>query len=419
MLTAMFLALAPCAYSASLSIANQTLNPGDFTSTPVSFFSSGQTLAGVQFDVQWDPTLTVRIEAGVSVGQSFKILYIASLATNSTRCLIVGMNQNALADGALVQLFITVNPWTQPGVQQVILTNVIATDPNGEAISLQASGASVAVQSGAVSQTLTPQGVLNAASLLPSAAAPGEVLTLLGSFSAASSAVLFNGTPAPVIYSGPGQINAIVPFGLNLNGPADLQVQSQNQTVADVTVPVSSTAPAIFTQTGSGSGPGFAFNQDCTANSWSNPALPGSILVIYGTGFGQMNPAAADGQILSQQVPTILPVTATIAGVPAQVTYAGGSPGSGSGCIPGQCLSSCQSVLRTLRSDRPQRRIGDNSARRDRFGAVSLGGRKVRKKRHKSQVCWVTRGDSCPWFRALARIRERIGLLHSRFRRPE
>jgi uncharacterized protein (TIGR03437 family) len=331
LLLAWLLALTPCGYSASLSIASQVLIPGNVAITTVSFSGGGNAVGGIQFDVQWDASLAVQFNAGAAVGQSVMTLYTASLGTNSMRCLIIGMNQNTLADGGLVQMFITVNAGSSAGLAPVTLANPIATDPNGEAVALQSSGATVTIQNGSVSQTLQSQGVLNAASLLPTAAAPGEVLTLLGSFSTTSPTVLFNGTPAPVIYSGPGQINAIVPFGLNLNGPADLQVQSQNQAIADVTVPVAAAAPAIFTETGSGSGPGLVFNQDCTLNSWSNPASAGSILVIYGTGFGQMSPAAGDGQILSQDAVTILPVTATIAGVPAEVTYAGGSPGSVAG----------------------------------------------------------------------------------------
>jgi uncharacterized protein (TIGR03437 family) len=328
LLAVLFLALTPCGYPAGLSIADQVLNSGEIVSTPVSFSANGQTISGVQFDIQWDQSLSIRIEGGGLIGQASKILYTASLATNRMRCLIVGINQRILTDGALVNLFVTVNS-SAAGTTRVTLMNTIATDPYGGLIPLQPATANFTVLNGPVSQRLPGQGILNAASLLPAAAAPGEILTLLGSFSAtASPSVSINGTAAPLTFATSGQLSAVVPFGLNLSGPADLKVQSQNQTIAEVTVPVAPTAPAIFTQTNSGSGPGLVFNEDCTQNSPSNPAAPGSILVIYGTGFGQVSPAIGDGQVASQPAVTILPVTAAIAGIAADVTYAGTNPGS-------------------------------------------------------------------------------------------
>lgn len=328
LLAVVFLAVAPTGYSAALSVANQSVSIGGVVSTPVSFTSGGQSISGIQFDVQWDPTLNLAVVGDVLIGQSSKILRTAPTASNSVRCLIVGLNQSVLADGALVQLFITVSSGSGPGVARVTLANTIATSPNGTAIAIQPSVANIAINSGVISQTLPPQGILNAATSLPSAAAPGEIMTLQGAFSTTLPTVFFNGAYAPVTYAGVSQINTIVPLGLDVTHPAELQVKNQNQVIADVTVPVAPAAPGIFTQSGLGSGPGMVLNEDCTPNTWSNPAFPGSILVVYGTGFGPLGPALVDGQIATQQASTVLPVTATIGGIPAAVTYAGANPGS-------------------------------------------------------------------------------------------
>jgi len=322
----------PIAYAANLSIPDQVANAGETVLAFMALSSGGQLISGVQFDVTWDQSLALEITIGARIRQSNKVLYTASPSPNVIRCLIVGMNQNALSDGELLRMFITLSPNAAPGLAHVALTNVSATAPDGGAVSLQPASANVQIQNGSASMTVLPSGVLNAASLSAGPVAPGELITLLGSLPT-SPVVLFNGTAAPVLYAGNGQVNAVVPFGLDLSGPAKLQVRSQNQQIANISIPVAAAQPAIFTQNFTGVGPGTILNQDYTVNSSSNPAAPGSFIMVYGNGFGSLNPPAADGQIASSAAPTTAPVTATIGVVPAQVTYAGAAPGFISGVV--------------------------------------------------------------------------------------
>jgi uncharacterized protein (TIGR03437 family) len=328
----MFLTVCPCGFSAALSISNQTAIPGQTVAVPALLATAGQAIAGIQFDLQWDPALAVQVTPGAALGQSSKVLYSASPTPGPLRYLIVGANLNSLADGALLELFITVGDGAVPGVARVSLTNVLGAGPTGDAVPLQPVSASVQIQIGTTqngaTQTLAlaAESVLNGASLLPGSVAPGEIVTVLGSFPPASQSVLFNGIPAPLLYAGTEQVNAIVPFGLNLNGPVDLRISSRNQTVAEGSLPVAAAAPAIFTQAGGGAGPGAALNEDYSLNSFSNPAAAGSILMVYGTGFGLMQSPVSDGQIASGPAPLALTVTATIGGMPAECTYSGAAP---------------------------------------------------------------------------------------------
>jgi uncharacterized protein (TIGR03437 family) len=91
--------------------------------------------------------------------------------------------------------------------------------------------------------------------------------------------------------------------------------------------------PGIFTADSSGHGQGSILNQDGSANSANNPATVGSYVSVYATGEGQTNPAGVDGKPGGSPapVPVAQPVTATIGGLPAQVQYAGGSPGAVAG----------------------------------------------------------------------------------------
>jgi uncharacterized protein (TIGR03437 family) len=314
----------PCGFPSTLSIANQTANQGQTAVAPILFAAGGQTIAALQFDLQWDPVLAVQVAPGMTAGQGFKVLYPAAPAPGVLRCLIVGANQNALADGDVLELFITAGSGAFPGAAHVRLTNVVAASATGDPVTISPLSATVQIQSGAA-VAFPVQSVLNGASLLAGPVAPGEMVTILD-LAPASPTVLFNGVPAPLIYSGTGQINAIVPFGLDLSGPVDVQIGSGNTMVAEQSIPVAQAAPAIFTQTGTGAGPAAALNQDFSANSFSNPAPTGSILMVYGAGFGVTQPPSSDGQIASGPAPLAVLVSATIGGAAATVVYAGAAP---------------------------------------------------------------------------------------------
>jgi uncharacterized protein (TIGR03437 family) len=184
----------------------------------------------------------------------------------------------------------------------------------------------------ATSFVLTPTGILNAASLLPGRISPGEIVTLLGNIPVSDVSVLFNGVLAPVLYAGPNQVNVIVPYTLDPNAPVNLDLRVANQTVR-IPVPVAPATPALFTQNGAGNGPGAILNSDYTVNSPSNPAPRASTVMLYGTGFGTLEPQPSDGAIVTATATTLVPVSATIAGAPAAVSYAGAAPGLVAGVI--------------------------------------------------------------------------------------
>ena len=141
-----------------------------------------------------------------------------------------------------------------------------------------------------------------------------------------------NGTAATVLYALGNQINTVAPFGLDISNPAAIEVRSQNQLLGGIAVPAAVASPALFTQDGTGIGPGAILNQDYTLNSPLNPAPVGSIVMMYGTAFGPLNPPSVDGQPGVSSA-TTMPVSASIAGSPAEVTYAGAAPGLAAGLV--------------------------------------------------------------------------------------
>jgi len=192
----------------------------------------------------------------------------------------------------------------------------------------------------------TISAVVNSASFVEGAVAPGELVTIFGanmgpaaetgaeldvdghiSSIAQSTSVLFDGVAAPLLYTSSSQINAVVPFGVA--GPTTkIQVMYQGNAVASITVPVQAASPAVFALDGSGGGPGAILNQDGSVNSGSNPAARGSVVVLYATGAGATTPASQDGFLTAQPYPAPnLPVSVTVENVPAEVRYAGAAPG--------------------------------------------------------------------------------------------
>jgi uncharacterized protein (TIGR03437 family) len=181
--------------------------------------------------------------------------------------------------------------------------------------------------------------------------APGEIITIYGTLlgpdtgvaapsgsvpaSLGGVKVLFDGTPAPLLWVQSNQINAIVPFEVQAPTTA-MSIEYGGSTYGPVKLPVESTVPGIFTINGSGGGQAAVLNQDGTLNSASNPAAKGSIVSIYATGAGLMNSLMTDGAITPSIPPFPVPllnVQIEIGGLPASVQYAGAAPGLVAGAI--------------------------------------------------------------------------------------
>lgn len=198
---------------------------------------------------------------------------------------------------------------------------------------------------------LVTSGVTDAASNGTGAVTPGKIIVLYGDrigaanltqasatngqmpTNLAGTQVLFDGVPAPLLYSSPTQVAAITPY--EVDGKAGTQVQVVNGTAKSglMALPVSRTAPSIFSTNLTGAGPAAVLNQDgVTVNSDANPAARGSIITIFATGEGQTSPAGIDGLIASTAYPKPMqPVSVTIDGQPAVVQYAGAAPGAVAG----------------------------------------------------------------------------------------
>ena len=133
------------------------------------------------------------------------------------------------------------------------------------------------------------------------------------------------GKNAAILYVGPGQINAQVPVDVPA-GQQAVVVKSVVGASTSFNVTVAATAPAIFF---SAAGAAVLKNADFSVVSAANPAKAGDVILVYCTGLGATSASLATGTVVPSTTTAnaSVPVTATIGGKPATVTYAIASPG--------------------------------------------------------------------------------------------
>ena len=195
----------------------------------------------------------------------------------------------------------------------------------------------------------SPLQILNSASFLPGAIAPGELVSLTGSGIGPPLAegielnpdhtlvstiientrVLFDAVAAPLILVSPNQINAVVPFEVDGKSAVPVQIERNAQAGSAIAAGVVAANPGIFPASFMGIGPAALLNQDWTLNRPSNPAAPGSIATLYATGLGVMEPPVPDGGVISDPASlakTRLGVQVFVGMQNAEVLYAGTAP---------------------------------------------------------------------------------------------
>lgn len=274
------------------------------------------------------------------------------------------------------------------GIAQSVLAGLSAGTYSGTVTVSSPNSANVTV---AVTLTVTavpppaPVSIVNSATQLPGAVSPGEIVTLYGTnlgptpalgltltsggtveTTLGTTQVFFDSTPAPLIYVGANQINAIVPYEVAGRSQTTITVSTNGLVSSGIIQSVVATAPGIFTANSSGKGPGAILNQDYSVNSASNPAAAGSVVSIYATGEGVLNPPVATGTVTSKNPPYPVPVASPVSvtfqvtsngktvNIPANVTYAGEAPELVSGAlqvnvvIPTLVPSGAQTVILTI-----------------------------------------------------------------------
>jgi uncharacterized protein (TIGR03437 family) len=285
-------------------------------------------------------------------------------------------------------------PWTVSGLPGWIAVATASSGSGAATVTLLASpnsgtplsatilvaGVSVTVtQPAAALARLAPiKGVTNAASYATGAVSPGEVVTIFGTGIGPATAayatmdpatgklattiggvqVLFNGTPAPMIYAGSTQVSVVVPYETAPISNPSVWIDYAGHTSNAYQLSSVASVPGLFSQNASGSGLGAILNQDNSLNGPSYPAAKGSILQIYMTGEGQTTPQPVTGAITTVTLPPpqvtpapVQPISVSIGGQSANYIYAGEAPGIVAGVmqlnvqVPANAPSGAQPIL--------------------------------------------------------------------------
>lgn len=191
---------------------------------------------------------------------------------------------------------------------------------------------------------VSPQGIVNAASLAPAgqSISPGEFVSLFGSglapqqmaasppypLSLGGVTVTVNAVSAPVYFVNASQVNVIVPYSVT-GGSATIVVTNNGVASNSVELRLQKTSPGVFSVAGSGTGDATVTHASGALVNAANPAKKGETVLLYVAGLGAVTPQPGDGvPAVGNPLSTVnIPVAVTIGGQAAKVTFAGLAPG--------------------------------------------------------------------------------------------
>jgi uncharacterized protein (TIGR03437 family) len=234
--------------------------------------------------------------------------------------------------------------WNPTTLANNMTITVTANVPNS-GLAPDAQTISANVVGGGSAPLISAGGVVNAASQKTPLALGGSIsiyganladfaapaLQLPLGTSLGTATVFLSGRQLPLIYAGPTQINALIPYDLP-PGAYSLKVQRANAVSSTAAVLIAGASPGVFSVDNSGTGQGAITNAVTGAVADSrHPVHAGDYITVYLTGIGSVVPVV-DAAVAAPSEPPLASVignsvTATIGGIPATVAFAGLAPG--------------------------------------------------------------------------------------------
>ena len=159
--------------------------------------------------------------------------------------------------------------------------------------------------------------------MFPADTSPGSVLP--GSLG--GTRVLFDGNPAPLLWTSNTSASAIVPHAVSGMASTQIEVEYNGVRLDYTQVAVAAVTPGLLYN--HGSPPQVVLLLPSGMNYATDPVLPGMSVAAILTGAGLTSPAGTDGRIYApaESLPAVVqPVTVAVGGVPAQVLSATVAP---------------------------------------------------------------------------------------------
>ncbi len=138
--------------------------------------------------------------------------------------------------------------------------------------------------------------------------------------------VLLDDVPAPLLYADAYQLTFQAPYELQPGAMVTVQVVGSTVPSNRIRMPVAEASPELFQDFATRHV--VAINQDGSRNSNGAPAAPGSIVLLFGAGAGDVMGPKETGVPAGPVHPVaLLPSQVAIGGVPAEVLFVGEVPG--------------------------------------------------------------------------------------------
>jgi uncharacterized protein (TIGR03437 family) len=251
---------------------------------------------------------------------------------------LTGVSLSAAGGTTPSQITVTANP---AGSATGSYNGTITISAAGVSNSPQSIPVTVTIMQSANAPIISSNGVVNAASSPSALISPGSLFTIFGAnmatgttsadstplpTSLGGTSVEVNGRSVPLVFVNSGQINAQLPYEI-APSRVNVAVVLNGVRSAPSLLDVVNTGPGIFLV--GATNHAVIQNQDYSLNSSSVAAKPGSYVTVYLTGSGALDNTVPTGSVAPNS-PFSVPlakVEATIAGVPANIYFAGLTPG--------------------------------------------------------------------------------------------
>ena len=283
--------------------------------------AGNERLSDFTISVQTNSSPGKSTSPGQSVGDSW--LRVEKIGDQTPVTLVLTVHPEGLEPGTY-EGSLTAGPAVPPGVDPVVVPVELVVSPPGPRV-----------------RTF---GVTSAGSYSNSVVAPGEAVVIFGkgfgppdlaglvlengavTTEIGETRILFDGEPAPMIYSVANQASCFVPFSVEGKKFVEMVVEYQGVASPPVRLAVLPVKPALLTSDQSGGGIGAILNQDNSYNV-QTPAKPGEIVQIFGIGGGQTTPPSLGGRLQTGAATYNLPIQVFLDGAEVETIYAGPAPG--------------------------------------------------------------------------------------------
>lgn len=141
------------ANAAELALPTVDINAGASTTVPFMLaVAAGQTIAAVQFELQYDVALVAlgEVRAGAEATRAGKSVSANELEPGRVRIIVAGLNQNALASGELLLADFQV-PQTAPSSMALLsVASLVMSSPTGRPVPADAVSGTLRITGSAV-----------------------------------------------------------------------------------------------------------------------------------------------------------------------------------------------------------------------------------------------------------------------------